>query len=196
MKQSVHIKAPCCLVFETNTGGRPFVFSFINGKPYHVKDMLPGFQKIGFNVVHPGMYYSNALLNGMEIKPLDQFPKVELPEPDRDFTRPFDICYDPKVKGPACIYATPHPDYMDRTKIFVGDLFLSMPYQAQQFVLSHEKGHFKYSDEIGADLWALNDFLSKGFNPSQAVYCLEKYLSYKPENVKRIFELYNRVKNM
>lgn len=41
--------------------------------------------------------------------------------------------------------------------------------EARLFVILHEHGHYLYSDELNCDLFAANEMLKMGFNPSQIV---------------------------
>ena len=169
---------------------------FKDGEQYHVKDMNKEDEQLRVNFPAPGLYYANCNLYGIKRTGLVRFPSPDLPTPDRDHRRPFTVRFNGSVQGPAQIYALPHPDYKEKTVIEVGPMFRAMPFQVQQFVLFHEEGHFLYSSETGADMYALKKFLDKGYNPSQAVVALEKYLSYSRENTRRIFDLYNTVKTL
>lgn len=195
IKDPINIQKPCRLVFQTNTGGKLFVLSDSRGKPYYIKDTKPGFITMRMNVITPGVYYSNFKTLGLSQQPIKYFAGPELPKPDRDLQRPFKIVRNKEVQGPARIWAALHPDHMDSTIIETGPMFDTLPTEIQRFIILHEQGHFFYSDEIGADTWALCKFLKEGGNPSQALIALEKYIHYTPANMERIHSLFSKVKN-
>jgi hypothetical protein len=114
------------------------------------------------------------------------------PENVRD--RNFDLALFHVVYNPSLLY-TPARVFYNAGRCEIGPNFETLPYQFKQFILEHEKGHFYYSKENDADTYALNRFMARGFNASQAFFALEMVLKQTPENILRFKKIFNNISN-
>lgn len=83
-------------------------------------------------------------------------------------------------------------NHIDKT-IKLDPSFLRQPKYVLEFVIMHEKGHNFYNSEFGADIWAVNAMLNKGYTPHQIMrapfYTLSgKSLNRKLNVIKKILK--------
>jgi hypothetical protein len=179
---SFKISEPSTVNFSTGNNLQVF---FSNGLPYHVEATSNQNKNVKFPV--PGVYYSPNRINS--INPGIKYPKIiKMPEQDRYFNKfNFHIVEVPELKN------TPARIFYETGRCEVSPSFLKMPFQFQKFIIEHEKGHFYYSDELNADIYALNSFMQQGFNYSQAYFALENLLTKNQLNLQRIKTIYNTI---
>ena len=162
--------------------GRLFYYRRLDGKTSTIKVNLPEEMALHSNTQF-------EILRKDSLHPIEL--RYKLPKPDRNFSTDIKIVMGQpdKMKGsPARIYPAigqveVHPDT------------LSLPLPIQEFILFHEIGHCKYKDEFNADIYALNEFLKRGYNTSMAFYALADILRTNPANMKRIKKIFRTIQN-
>jgi hypothetical protein len=89
------------------------------------------------------------------------FDLVALPKPERNYPLPYDYAVEFDSNPNKCTIK-----WMEKRIIFDDELkSCSLP--ELMFILNHEFGHAYYTTEKFADLWARNEMIKKGYNPSQ-----------------------------
>lgn len=157
-----------------------YYFRFLNGS---VKGMK-------FNVPDAGGYYTNVdvtldRINGIETPA--SYPI--LPPAERNRFKDLTLIYDPSLTGtPCCIDS-------QSGIVEYNDEFLSYTKAMQEFLILHEQGHLLYKTEEYCDLWALVNFLRKGYNRSTAYYCLYYILGQSAGQVNRLSYLLFNIRN-
>jgi hypothetical protein len=177
-------------IYEPSTanlsGGNITIFTDKN-KVYHVELTDHTNKDVKFPCI--GTYYTKNKVNNVRAG-INYPKKISLPKTDRNFNKHlFKVVVNPDLDF------TPARIFYEIGICEVSPAFLKMPIQFQEFILEHEKGHFFYSDELNADLCALNSFGQKGYNLSQAFFCLENILKPSAEKSKRVSNLENNIKN-
>lgn len=69
-------------------------------------------------------------------------------------------------------------NHITRT-IILDESLLKIPKYVLEFIIQHEKGHNFYNDEQGADIYAVNQMLKKGYTPKQIMLSPDFVLSSK-----------------
>jgi len=171
--------------------------------------------RIKFNLCHPGRYKGDKDFEVVKIVPIELPEHLPaLPKYERKELKDFIIVDNPQLKGsPARIFAK--EGIIER-----GPVMKTLPKPVRVFVLLHEVGHFFYGvtegdieraktmskeegqayltrrrneSEMKCDQFALNHFLSMGYNRSTAYYALSKVLSTSPDNLERLKALFNNI---
>ena len=157
-----------------------------NGVLYHEREFKTPVLFFTFNAVKPGEYTFSQPVQKTEATGLKKLSTwgINLPAKERHYKADFYIIKNPNYEGRARMYK-------ETGEIQTGQGFDGLNEQIQEFILLHEIGHFYYSTEWKCDLYALMQFLKKGYNQSQAFIALEKVLSHSAENSDRI----NKIKN-
>lgn len=130
--------------------------------------------------------------NNIEIR--DRLPlvpckvKFDLPTPERNRLKPFNIEFKADLKG------TPARIFTDAGLVQIGPEFNRHEPPTKLFILLHELGHYYYKTEWKTDTFALYWYLKLGYNKSQAFYALTKVLKTSPRNMTRILNLFNKIK--
>jgi hypothetical protein len=176
------ISEPSTVNFATNTNLQVF---FKSGLPYHVEATDHKNKDVKFPVA--GIYFTKNSVN--KITPGIKYPKkIAMPKQDRYFNKfNFHVVVNKDLDN------TPARIFYETGRCEVSPKFLKMPFQFQKFILEHEKGHFYYSDEFSADVYALNSFMQQGYNFSQAYYALSNILTPNKMNLQRINTIYNNI---
>ena len=180
------IDQPTTVTFS-NTSNLLKIF-FESGEIYHLQPSTN--RKIEVKFPDNGTYkiYNDMILGA---RPGVEKPKkYTLPPQDRfnDKTN-FHVVFNPDLKG------SPARIFYEKGLCEVGPMFEALPYQFKKFILAHEQGHFFFSDEQAADLYALNQFMQCGYNASQAYFALEMVLKHSQENTERIKTLFEKTSN-
>jgi hypothetical protein len=145
---------------------------------------------VSVKIPFSGTYSTNGKI--IEIKEGIKKPAIiSLPKKTRNFDDSnFKIIHNPNLKG------TPARIFFEKGICEVSTNFQKLPIQWQEFILLHEKGHFKYEEETSADTFALNEFLQKGYNASQAFFALRDVLRKSEENLNRQKEIYKQIETL
>jgi hypothetical protein len=158
--------------------GRTIYKRYMNGKA----------DNFSVNMPTKGTYY----LPDTEI--LDRLPlvpckiKFDLPTPERNKLKNFKIEFNPTLNG------TPARIFTDSGLVEIGPNFQNYDPPTKLFILLHELGHFYYKTEWKTDTFALYWYLKLGYNKSQAFYALSRVLKTSPENMKRLINVFNKIK--
>lgn len=193
MNNLLPINERSTISFTVKTNGEAFSIDFAKtGQQYHIRELQPGSHRLTVSIKHPTIYkFSHPYTDLVIKKGLPKYINLpSAPKRERDYERPFDVKRNNNLKTVARIYSVPDGIYKRKTVIETGDLFEEMNYQQRLFALEHERAHFFYKDEVKADTLALINYLEAGFNPSNALYALTKFLKHSPANVERIKELF------
>lgn len=179
------IQYPQTIIFATPPSGELTIY---NGrKVYHIQKTTNGQTAVKFP--DPGKYTANAEILSKSTG-ISKPSALIMGKADRNYkANSFHVVYNANLKD------TPARIFYEIGRCEVGPAFLSLPLQWQKFILFHEKAHLFYSDEFNADKYALNYFMQKGYNFSQAKYALESVLKKSEENTNRIKTLLNIIKN-
>lgn len=177
------IDQPTTVTFS-NTSNLLKIF-FKSGEIYHLQPATRKTIDVKFPDIGEYKVYNTNILGaraGFEIP-----KKYTLPAQDRfnDKTS-FHVVFNPDLVG------SPARIFYEKGLCEVGPMFEALPYQFKKFILYHEQGHFFFSDEQAADLYALNNFMQAGYNASQAYYALEMVLKHSKENTERIKTLFEK----
>lgn len=116
------------------------------------------------------------------IKPL-KFPTIPLPT--MQHIRPYKIddiviVKNEKIDSPARIFTNEPIIEINPRKM------AKYPQPIRVFILFHELGHLYFTNESGADLFAIISFINRGYNLSTALFALTKILGESKENLERI----------
>lgn len=133
-----------------------------------------------------GVYTTDTELVRLK-KPIKQ-PVIKLQKPDRNIKineNDFNIVFGKNDCKASVFYAT--------KKILLDNSYKTSTLPELKFLLYHEFGHLKYSDEIQCDLYATKRMLFEGFNLSQCGYASVKLLSNKQNERKMV--LIKQLKN-
>jgi len=114
--------------------------------------------------------------------------KFDLPTPERNKLKNFKIEFNPTLQG------TPARIFTDSGLVEIGPQFQNYEPPTKLFILLHELGHFYYKTEWKTDTFALYWYLKLGYNKSQAFYALSRVLKTSPENMKRLINVFNKIK--
>lgn len=157
------------------------------GRLYYLRyfDKVPRFK---VNIPDADTYTSNVPVQVLKITDIEiptSWPT--LPPPERDRWQKSKIVYNPNLNG------TPVRIFSKEGIIETSPNFYDIPPVIRLFLLLHEEGHYFYVTEEYCDLWALINYLRMGYNRSMAFYALSHYLSRHPENIKRVYQLFNNI---
>jgi len=170
-----------------------FIFGFTNKKIQYFRKLNGKIPRIKFNVVVPGDYEANVPFEIVKKVPIE-IPVLSLPvlpPGDRDrWTDDPEIVFNPSLQN------TIARNFTDIGVIEVGPRFNELIDPMKVFIIEHEKGHFFYSDEFNADLFALVNFIRKGYNASTAYYTLENYLNKSSQQVNRLKDMFETINNI
>lgn len=161
-----------------------------NGKLYYFRELGGNFKTIKFNICHKGHYTisEDCVIN--EITDINIIPvNVVLPPPDRNREKEVSIVFNKNMTS------TPARINTKTGVIEIGKRFKLFPFPIRLFILCHEVGHFFYSKEENADLYACKIYVDNGYNKSNALYSLTKVLSVNIQNEKRILELFKKIQS-
>jgi len=188
------IESPCTLYIKfTEDIPKCFVFGFTDGKVQYFRYISGKVPRLKFNVPIPGDYLANVPFEVVKMVPIE-IPVLSLPvlpPADRNrWTSDPEIIYNPSLQN------TIARNFTDQGVIEVGPRFNDLIDPMKVFIIDHEKGHFLYSDEFNADLFALVNFVRKGYNVSTAYYTLEKYLNKSAQQVNRLKELFETINSI
>jgi len=135
-------------------GSKVTIYQPFNGRLIVFYDYTP---KGIFNCPK-GTYYTRSKLKVVKAK----VKKIVLPKRERIFAIPKDVAIkSTKTKHKCVIHKASNTIYYDRT--FFKDLTPTEKY----FIFCHEIGHYLYTTEHKADLYAANCLLKSGYNESQ-----------------------------
>lgn len=169
---------PMCFVIG-NTDGVQY-FRYLHGK-------IP---RLKFNIPLPGDYDANVPFEIVKISPIE-IPFLALPVlPQADRNRWTD---NPEIVFNPTLSNTIARNFTESGTIEVGPRFEQLISPMKIFIIDHELGHFFYSDEFNADLFALVNFVRKGYNVSTAYYTLEKYLNKSKLQVNRLKDMFDKI---
>lgn len=168
---------------------RLFMFGTSDGTVEFFRYLHGNIPRIKFNVPTPGSYLGNVPIEATKITPI-QIPILSLPvlpPADRDrWTNDPQIVYNAALDSVA-------RNFTDHAIIELGPKFYKLIRPMQEFILLHEKGHFFYSEEENADLFALVNFIRMGYNQSTAYYTLENVLKKSRQQVDRLKNMFNKI---
>lgn len=139
-------------------------------------------KKLFFNVPR-GTYFVKGTITQLKNPIVQRLPK--LPKPERNIPKDgeFKIEFGDNINKCSIFYG--------EHRILFDKEFLQKPEYVLFFVLYHELGHLRYKSETGADAYARNMMLRRGYNRSQIGMAVLSTLSSK----KRNFERKNRIVN-
>lgn len=160
------------------------------GKVYFFRELGGKFETINFNICHKGHYTISEDCISIEVNPIKIFPvNVKLPPKDRNRFKEVTFEHNDSL------IITPARINTKTGKIETGRTFKNFPFPVRLFILCHEVGHFFYSKEEDADLFACKLYVNNGYNKSNALYSLTKVLKTGLPNKKRVQELFNHLQS-
>jgi len=171
----ITIKEPCALVFDCKES-TPLFIHMNNGVEYHRRKESG---RVVVNFPIPAVYSSNY--KPVEIIPIHNY---------YDGRYSFDTAHVRIKQG----NQTTPVAYIDLQEncIYVCRGFHKLNYQFQQAILEHEKAHTVTLDEMEADNIALTNYLKRGFNQSQMIFCLK---THAPKCSDRYQNYLNKLEN-
>lgn len=175
---------PRLFLLDSITAMEGYYFRYLDGKTPRIK----------FNVPDPGHYETNVPIEVVKVVSIevpDKYP--ELPPANRDRLKPVKKVYNPEMDN---ITTTPIRIYTEPGIIEYGNRFLSFIKPIQLFLEFHEEGHFFYTQEENCDMYALINFIRKGYNQSTAYYALSHILSRSKGNIERLKTLLNNIQKL
>jgi hypothetical protein len=144
--------------FKVTDPSKPVIIRDERGRMfYNTEPIIP--RCIAFNMPE-GTYIKEAGAIQQMISPVN-YPLVKLPKVQRNYPSPF------KFKLIAANNPNKCSIIWNEKKIIIDYSLLDKSLFVLHFILFHEYGHQKYTDEKLADLYAANCMLKKGYNPSQ-----------------------------
>lgn len=155
---NITIKEPCALVFDCKMS-TPLFIKMSNGVEYH-RRKEDGRVVVNFPLV--GRYSSNY-------KPTEiiEIHNYYNPSYSADTNHV-------KIRQGNQIEPVAYIDLQENC-IYVCRGFHKLNYQFQQAILEHEKAHTITLNEMEADNIALTNYLKRGFNQSQMLFCLKSH---------------------
>lgn len=146
--------------------------------------------QINFNLYQKGVYLFPENCRIEFLGNIKTF-SIDLPVGDRNLRIPelSEFAYKKGIN-----MRTPARVFKEQRVIQTNELFDRLPEQVQHAILFHELGHFKYSDEIGADMFSINKIYQIGGNVSQLFYALELACSGNSFNEARKLNIINTSK--
>lgn len=168
---------------------RLFIFGKEDGSVEFFRYLYGNVPRIKFNIPNVGKYLANVPIEVTKITPI-QIPILSLPvlppaDRDRWVDNP-EIVFNPSLDSVA-------RNFTDLGRIEIGPKFYKIIKPMQEFIILHEKGHFLYSEEEDADLFALVNFVRMGYNQSTAYYTLENVLKQSRQQVDRLKNMFNKI---
>jgi hypothetical protein len=154
----ITIKQPCALVFDCKID-TPLFIKMNSGVEYH-RRKENGRVVVNFPLV--GEYFSNY-------KPIETIDIHNYYNPSYSFDTQH-----VRIKQGNQIVPVAYIDLQENC-IYVCRGFNKLNYQFQQAILEHEKAHTVTLDEMEADNIALTNYLKRGFNQSQMIFCLKTH---------------------
>ena len=149
---------------------------YLDNKPFVEITDLKGKEVMTDTIAAPlvGAYSISCMDNiaRIELKPSIR-KRIELPKKERLISKATKSYFDPNLNEIAVTN-------QKTGEIWFGKKFAELPLSARYFVKAHEEG---------ADMYAFNELLKKGFSPYQCVSSLEKHLTPCKENENRIKNL-------
>lgn len=144
--------------------------------------------KTKVNFPKAGIYYFKGCkpIEEHEIQINRAFFDLPRPERNRKIKTPV-ISKNNSFNGPARINT-------HKGVIEIGPLFFTLPVPSRLFILLHEIGHLYYTTESYCDMFAYYHFCKLGYNNSQAFFSLSKILTLHDDNLKRLENLLNIIK--
>jgi hypothetical protein len=124
---------------------------------YTTEPLLPKVKE--FNLP-PGTYFVQSGYIQQKSNPVD-YKSLRLPPYERNMPVPSDFVVKFGTNPNKCTI------FWDLGYILFDNHFKEKPLYEVAFILNHEMGHSKYKTEKYADLFAANEMLKKGYNPSQ-----------------------------
>jgi hypothetical protein len=185
----LNVNKPCSVYIKfTYTTPQRFALTNEYGKVYYFRILNGKYPRIKFNILHPGTYTGNVPFEVTKIGSVE-YPETlpALPEPDRNRFKPFKIVDNFTLNG------SPARIFTGEGIIERGRSFYDLPEPIRVFILLHEVGHFHYSKEEDADLFALVHYLKMGYNRSMAFYALSQVLKKSDRNLNRLRELLRNI---
>lgn len=187
--QQIKIDSPSTL-FVQFVGALPKYFCLCDAKnqPYYFRWMDGRTPRIKFNMPDSGVYTPNHEITVYKQTPIqtpDRYPT--LPPCERNRWKESNFSVNPNLKG------TPAQIFTEIGEIVVSPQFFTYPPPVRFFLLLHEEGHYLYKTEEYCDLYALVQFLRRGYNESTAYYTLDKILSRTPANLDRLKYLFTQI---
>lgn len=181
------ISAPSTALIQTPKNG-PLIILNDSGLIWHKQNTFKPISAV--KIPFAGRFETNGKI--LDVKKGIKIPNsLKLPAKTRNFdSSNFQVVHNPNLKH------TPARIFYDKGICEVSTAFKNLPIQWQEFILLHEKAHFKYEAEQDADRWALNEFLQKGFNASQAFFALRDVLRKSEENLNRQREIYKQIETL
>lgn len=172
----ITIKEPCALVFDCIDSNPLFIY-MNNGVEYH-KRKENGRVVVNFPIT--AIYKTNY-------KPIEIIPIHNFYDPKYSFDTNYVRIKQGNQTNPVA--------YIDLQEncIYVCRGFHKINYQFQQAILEHEKAHTVTLDEMEADNIALTNYLKRGFNQSQMIFCLK---THAPRCSDRYQNYLNKLKNI
>ena len=171
----ITIKQPCAIVFDCDIS-KPLFIKMSNGVEYH-RRKENGRVVVNFPIT--GVYYANY-------KPVETIEIHNYYNPSYSFdTKHIQIKQGDQVEPVAYID-------LQENCIYVCRGFHKLNYQFQQAILEHEKAHTITLNEMEADNIALTNYLKRGFNQSQMIFCLK---THAPKCTDRYQNYINKLEN-
>lgn len=171
----ITIKEPCALVFDCKMSS-PLIIKMSNGIEYHARKE-DGRVVVNFPIT--GSYYSNY-----EPKETINIHNYYNANYSYDTTHV-------RIKQGNQITPVAYIDLHENC-IYVCRGFHKLNYQFQQAILEHEKAHTITLNEMEADNIALTNYLKRGFNQSQMIFCLK---THAPKCNDRYQNYLNKLEN-
>lgn len=171
---------PRYFCFRNKTNNRLYYFRHLDGRTPRIK----------LNIPDVGVYESNHPFEVIKKVPIE-IPKkdIVLPPAERDRWHTY-----PEYVTNNNLTGTPARCYSEVGIIEFSPEYYNFPKPIREFIRLHEIGHFFYETEEKCDLYALVNYLRLGYNRSMAYYALVSILKRTPDNMKRIDELINNIK--
>lgn len=131
-----------------------------------------------------GKYYTNNIVSRLQ-KPLN-YKLLKLPKKNRNDLKNVFLTVK-KNEATASILLHSGEIIVDKDKFF------NFGKMQKDSIFLHEIGHFFYDSEENADLFAANEMLKMGYNPSQLITSRASTLRDTELNEKRCFSLLDKV---
>lgn len=181
-----YCKGKCTVYVKLNNS--PLRVEVLNdkGKVYYFRELFGKFSQIKFNICHKGHYSIPEDCTIEKIVPIEiERLNIVLPPFDRNDEKPVVFKYNPDL------LTSPARIFRKAGVIETGRYFKTLPFPIRLFILCHEIGHFYYTGEENADLYACKLYLDNGYNKTNALYALTKVLRKNVNNEKRVKVLFN-----
>ena len=188
---------PTTYTIQFSPGELPKLFEVFDqeGNLYYFRHLDGKTSTINLNFPQDGYYHTHeetpfTIINQKPLTPGGQ--GIKLRQPDRDY--PMNNIKIEENVGDS-MGGTPARIFPKIGVIEFNPKIKKYPFPIKLFILLHELGHCKYSEEVDADAFALKMYLGLGYNASMAYYALSHILKESPENVIRLKILFKDVMN-